>query len=106
VDIITENRKTAKEIADGITVTDDQRSAWTQGDPGDWALESYQIAKTKIYPAYPKDGSIPSYGLEYENEMWPIALEQLTKASVRLAYLLNKSLGGQSGSVTSSQGHN
>lgn len=106
VDIITENRKTAKEIADGITVSDDQRSAWTQGDPGDWSLESYQIAKKKIYPAYPKDGSTPSYGQDYENEMWPIALEQLSKASVRLAYLLNKSLGSPNGSATSSQGHN
>ena len=68
-------------------VTTSQAQAWTQGDViSEAALESFEIAKTRIYPAYDPNAAL---GKRYQDEMQPVALEQVAKAGVRLAYLLD-----------------
>lgn len=64
--------------------------AWTQGDIIDSAaLESFSIAKTRIYQAYAQNGG-DRPGRDYQREMRPIAFEQIEKAGVRLAFVLNQ----------------
>ena len=53
------------------------------------ALESFRIAQSRIYRAYAlKDGG--DLGRTYQAEMQPIAFEQVEKAGVRLAHILNQ----------------
>jgi hypothetical protein len=64
-------------------------AAWAQGEIINVAaLESFNIAKMRIYPAYSQSGG-DDVGRDYQNEMQPIAFEQVEKAGVRLAALLN-----------------
>lgn len=64
---------------------------WSEGELIDRAaLESFVIAKTKIYPAYAESGA--ALGSDYQEKMQPIALERLQTAGVRLAELLNRAL--------------
>ncbi|MCX5787606.1 MAG: hypothetical protein NTX64_03715 [Elusimicrobia bacterium] len=68
-------------------ITPSEAQAWTRGDVvSEAALESFQIAKTRIYPAYDPDTRL---SVPYQQELQPIALEQVAKAGVRLAYLLD-----------------
>jgi hypothetical protein len=73
----------------------DQAAAWTMGDEKDWAFESYQIAKSKIYvgmdpgPQDYTDNPLPS---DYFDKMRPIVNHQLEKAGLRLAFVLNEIL--------------
>jgi hypothetical protein len=57
-----------------------------------WAFESYQIARTRIYPAY--HGPSTEYGQPYVEEMMPLIEGQLAKAGLRLAYVLEQALKG------------
>ena len=61
----------------------------------DWAFESCQIAKTKIYPGMdsgPQDYSDNPLPSDYFDKMRPIVDQQLEKAGIRLAYVLNEVL--------------
>ena len=68
---------------------------WCKGNENDWALESYQIAKTKIYPGMDPgaqdytDKPLPN---DYYSKMRPIVDEQLEKAGIRLAFVLEEVL--------------
>jgi hypothetical protein len=84
--------KIAELLEEGITPA--HRRAWTNGTPEEWALESYRIAKDTLYPDYwkrskkqgKKNIDLPQ---SYVETMQPIVDEQLVKAGLRLAYLLN-----------------
>jgi len=52
------------------------------------ALESFNIAKKRIYPSYFAGNT--NLGRDYQAEMQPIAFGRLEMAGVRLAYLLNE----------------
>jgi S1/P1 Nuclease len=54
-----------------------------------WVNESYRIAVGTIYGRFPHSGTLPK---EYEMAALPIANEQLERAGVRLATVLNKCL--------------
>lgn len=58
-----------------------------------WALESYEIAKDKIYPEFTPGptpaGTEVSLTKDYYKDMRPIVDEQLEKAGLRLAHILN-----------------
>ena len=68
-------------------------SGWTSGDFVTKAtLESYEIAKTRIYPRYSQDmGRVQAQ--QYQAEMQPIARMRLAQAGVRLAALIESALG-------------
>ena len=69
-------------------------ASWTRGELIDSAaLESFSIAKTRIYRAYALGGN-DALGRDYQAEMQPIAFERLEKAGVRLAELLNRTWPG------------
>jgi hypothetical protein len=71
-------------------MADKDTAAWTRGNVIEGAaLESFSIAKTRIYRAYAADGG-RNLGRDYQAEMQPIAFEQVEKAGVRLAFLLNQ----------------
>jgi hypothetical protein len=65
-------------------------AAWTRGDVvSQAALESFALARDKVYPAYRKDGGRVS--LAEEESLRPIVDERLERAGVRLAFLLDQS---------------
>jgi hypothetical protein len=86
------------------------RKDWAKGDPEKWAWESHVIAKEKIYGrlhipsqpvVFPKTcrtapGEIanfrPYIDSLYINDMKPVVRDQLSKAGLRLARLLNEAL--------------
>jgi hypothetical protein len=70
-------------------ITDAERKLWSSDDPVSWANDAHEIAVTKIYGKLPHDGAIPE---SYEVQALPIVNEQLAKAGVRLAAVLDKLL--------------
>lgn len=79
----------AKRLEAGILEKD--VAPWLKSDSTDAALESFKIAKTVIYPAYHTNGG-KRLGKEYRERMQPIAFEQVQKAGVRLAAMLDEAL--------------
>jgi hypothetical protein len=91
----------------GITEAD--RARWSSGTPLDWALETYAVSKKYAYgPLSPASGgAVPpgaaspggaSPGSQYQlsqgyvDDATAVTAEQLSKAGVRLAFLLNRAL--------------
>jgi hypothetical protein len=71
------------------SITPGEIATWSGGTPIDWANESYGVAKRLIYGAWPHAGPLPG---DYVTMALPIVNEQLEKAGVRLAILLNNTL--------------
>lgn len=67
---------------------------FTGGTPTDWALESRDIVRDKIYAGDVKAGSktVTVLPADYADKMWPIAEMRMTQAGMRLAGLLNEAL--------------
>jgi hypothetical protein len=62
-------------------------SKWRDGSAADWANESHAVAQRTIYGELPHNaGYLPD---SYERVALPIANEQLEKAGIRLAAVLN-----------------
>jgi hypothetical protein len=79
-------------------ITPEDKTAWEKGDPQSWALEGFNIAKTRIYTI----GSSRGCGLDpsplglpsgYEEMARQVVSTQLEKGGVRLAAVLNRALG-------------
>jgi hypothetical protein len=77
-------------------VTKTELAEWTRGSPYDWAAQSYQVAKAQVY-AYTAEPHcrLPALSLSttYEITAKAITAKQLERAGVRLAAVLNASLG-------------
>jgi hypothetical protein len=101
--------KAAGQLAAGLSPDEIQK--WSAGTPEEWAQQSYSVAKTVIYnfPANASDGkyvfpaqkgakdpcgAVAVYRLDtaYSNQAIAAVKEQLTKAGVRLAFLLRENL--------------
>lgn len=79
-------------------VTPADKAAWEKGDPQSWALEGFDIAKTKIYtigssPGCAIDPSPRGLTAGYQEMARQVVSIQLEKAGVRLAAVLNRTLG-------------
>ena len=73
------------------SVTPQRRKEWSSGTPADWANESHAIARDVIYPRF--HGRMQVHQpYEYAQEMAPVTKQQLARAGVRLAWLLNTAL--------------
>jgi hypothetical protein len=77
-----------------------EEKEWAKGQPTDWAYESFQIAKYKIYSELPEGPLLDKnrWGRDlpddyYSAEMRKIVDRQLEKAGMRLAFLLNQLFG-------------
>ena len=83
-----DERGYALKLVKSITPAD--VSAWSAGSTVDWANDTHAVAVRTVYGSLPHEaGMLPaSYGLE----ALPLANEQLEKAGVRLAGVLNGAL--------------
>jgi hypothetical protein len=73
------------------SVSPQQRKAWQAGSPAAWATESHLVARDRIYPTMQGRRSL-RLPASYLREVIPVTRQQLAKAGVRLAWLLNTSL--------------
>jgi hypothetical protein len=75
-------------------ITADQRAQWATGTAAEWALETYAIAKQHAYGMLPAPDSPNHYELSaaYVDDATLVTREQLSKAGVRLAMVLNRAL--------------
>jgi S1/P1 Nuclease len=87
----------AKTIASDLIghISEAQRKQWEAGEPADWAQESLQIAKDDAYGQLPEPNSHGSFRLtdDYVTMATQDVSLQLSKAGVRLAFILNRALG-------------
>ena len=63
--------------------------AWQTGRPQDWAEETHRVAEEAVY-LFPPSREIDE---RYVEKALPVIHEQLAKAAVRLAWVLNRVLG-------------
>jgi hypothetical protein len=87
----------AQDIAQKLIagISDAERAQWSRGSATDWAVETYGISKAHVYGPLPA-ASGGSYCLlpdQYVTDATRVTAEQLSKAGVRLALLLNRDLG-------------
>ena len=86
----------AAEIAQRLIarITPAERAGWSAGAPADWAMESYSVAKSHTYGLLPAPTPANRYPLsaDYVSDATTVTAEQLSKAGVRLALLLNRAL--------------
>lgn len=72
-----------------------QLTQWQHGSVVDWANQSFHVAKSEIYGKLSGTGSTDApiiLGPDYARDQRAVAGEQLEKAGVRLAYMLNRAL--------------
>ncbi|HTV95939.1 MAG TPA: S1/P1 nuclease [Steroidobacteraceae bacterium] len=83
----------ARRLAGRITAA--ERAQWSRGTPADWALETYAVSRAYAYGPLPAASGAALYLLtgEYIDQATGVSAEQLAKAGVRLAFLLNQALG-------------
>lgn len=82
-------------------ITADRVSQWDEGDPYQWALQTHGLAVTNAYrftdgSPIPKTWKRPGIDLTRSNYIdanLPVVREQLQRAGVRLAHLINATLG-------------
>jgi hypothetical protein len=75
-------------------ISDAELSRWTLGTPDDWALESYAAANAHAYGMLPVPDASGRYRLTdaYLADAVAVTAQQLKKAGVRLAFVLNRCL--------------
>ena len=75
-------------------ISDAQRRRWSGGTPADWAMESFLAAKSHAYGLLPAPDRPNHYELTdaYVADATAVTAEQLSKAGVRLAEVLNQAL--------------
>lgn len=88
----TSDTDIARRLIDGIT--DAERARWSAGTPLDWAMETYAVSKQHAYGMLPAPGAGSRYELSqaYIDDATRVTAEQLSKAGVRLASMLNRAL--------------
>jgi len=86
--------------SDGTTlnaeITPAEVTAWESFDIKAWAAESYQLARSKAY-RHPDGTPVvdgETLSAAYLDAAFPVAKEQLKKAGVRLAFLINAAAAG------------
>ena len=69
------------------------RARWEAGSATDWAMESYEVARAHAYGLLPPpSGEGHRLTDAYIDDATRVTAEQLAKAGVRLAWLLNRDL--------------
>jgi hypothetical protein len=90
----TDPKEVAQTLIEGISET--QSKDWAKGTAADWAQESFKIAQDKVYGQLPSPNAHGSYRLsdDYVEMANDVVTNQLSKAGVRLAFVLNTNLAG------------
>jgi hypothetical protein len=78
-------------------ITPSEQANWSKGGPADWARESFETARRFVYRIGSKPGCDANAGpLDlppgYETASKAVVAEQLKRAGVRLAFVLNTTL--------------
>jgi hypothetical protein len=75
-------------------ISEADRARWSSGTPLDWALETYAVSKQHAYGMLPAPSGGSRYELSqaYLEDATRVTAEQLSKAGVRLASMLNRAL--------------
>jgi hypothetical protein len=78
----------------GAEITPAQKQEWSKGTPEQWADEAHQIARNEIYGHIAGQGGTDALdlALQYPRQESSVAAQQLQKAGVRLAAVLNRAL--------------
>jgi hypothetical protein len=89
----TEPQAVANSLTTRITAA--EKAAWETGTAEQWAMDSYSVSKQTAYGALSSPRPDGVYGLtaSYEAKAKTAVADQLSKAGVRLALLLNRALG-------------
>jgi len=89
-----DQRRVAADLIEGIS--DAQEKEWAKGTPADWAQETFAIARDHAYGELPAPDSQGRYHLadNYLEMAAEVVPAQLSKAGVRLAFILNAALAG------------
>lgn len=88
-------RMGALEFADRLNdkISDRQARLWARGTPADWAWESHRLAVQCAYAGVPPTGGPPAeLDKNYVAANQKVVVQQLKKAGVRLARVLNENL--------------
>lgn len=84
----------AQRLNHGIKAED--RKTWEKGKAQDWAMEAHQVAKDVVYKDVPEDkgNEKPPFNLDenYVKRGKPVVEDQIKKAGIRLAKVLNDCL--------------
>jgi hypothetical protein len=77
-------------------ITPEDASTWAAGSPDDWAMEAFNVARSDTYgsPPLSKD-ELQHLDANYVDTAEVDVRLQLSRAGIRLAYVLNKSLGSE-----------
>lgn len=88
-EIIDDKQLSYTELAESIDhATDEEIMMWQQGNPADWAHEAMQY-RPQVY----KTGDAENLSYEYMYHNWDLMQNQLEKAGIRLAGMLNEIFG-------------
>jgi hypothetical protein len=75
-------------------ISEEDRRKWSRSTAGEWAIESFHVAGQHAYGLLPAPSSPSHYKLStaYVSDATEVTAEQLSKAGVRLAFVLNQAL--------------
>jgi len=83
-----------------VPISSADKPAWERGSVSDWIAESHRIARDIVYPALPvavscsrRIAEVVAIDQAYYSKAAPIVETQIGKAGVRLARVLNETLG-------------
>jgi hypothetical protein len=86
----------AKSIASDLIghISKEQERKWQSSSPADWAVETFGVAKADAYGRLPEPSGRNTYQLtdDYVTTATDDVAQQLSKAGVRLALILNNAL--------------
>jgi hypothetical protein len=75
-------------------ITPEQKAQWEPGSVNDWAMEAFQISKSDVYGDPPlSTNALQHLDANYVSRAESDVALQLSRAGVRLAYILNTALG-------------
>jgi hypothetical protein len=75
-------------------IAPDQATLWAAGSFDEWAMEAFMISKNDVYGSPPLSAATPQHlDAAYVARAEKDVAQQLSKAGVRLASVLNKALG-------------
>ena len=76
-------------------ISRNQEQKWSRGQAADWALEAFAVAKDDAYGHLPRPNARGRFQLsdDYVTMATQDVAMQLSKAGVRLAFVLNRALG-------------
>ena len=84
----------ARQLLEQITPAD--ASEWATGLPEDWAMEAFKVAKADVYGSPPlSKGQAQHLDSNYVDTAEVDVRLQLSRAGIRLAHMLNTSLGSE-----------